>query len=70
MTYYHGTLRISNPKTLQSWIDKGWFKNEIQKGYIFAVFCGRFKKEICNCSKCRKQYGKKDLIEILKINKI
>jgi hypothetical protein len=27
---YCGTIRISNPKTLQSWIDRGWY----QKAYL------------------------------------
>ena len=52
--YYYGTVRIKNPKTLQSWIDKGWYQREIDKGYIFATGCGRFKLEVCNCSKCKK----------------
>lgn len=51
---YVGTLRITNPRTLQSWKDKGWFQKELNKRYIFAKGCGRFKIEICTCSKCKK----------------
>lgn len=52
---YVGTLRITNPKTLQSWKDKGWYQQQLDNGYIYASGCGRFKLEICNCSKCRKK---------------
>jgi hypothetical protein len=41
---YCGTIRISNPKTLQSWIDR------LKKVYLKATFnvgCGRFKTEKC-----------------------
>jgi uracil phosphoribosyltransferase len=31
---YCGTIRISNPKTLQSWIDRGWY----QKVYLKATY--------------------------------
>lgn len=48
-----GTLRISNPKTLQNWFDKGWFQKKIAEGYIFSTGCGRFKTEVCTCSACR-----------------
>jgi hypothetical protein len=41
---YCGTIRISNPKTLQSWIDRGWYQKGLSEGYIF-VGCGRFKTE-------------------------
>lgn len=54
MEYYSGTLRITNPKTLQKWIDTGKFQEQIDKGWIFAKGCGRFKKEVCTCYKCRK----------------
>lgn len=52
--HFSGSIRITNPKTLQSWKDKGWFQQELDKGYIFAEGCGRFKTEPCTCSKCRK----------------
>jgi hypothetical protein len=42
---YCGTIRISNPKTLQSWIDRGWYQKSLSEGYIFNVGCGRFKTE-------------------------
>lgn len=51
---FSGTLRITNPRTLQSWKDKGWFQKQTDAGYIFAAGCGRFKTEICTCRKCRK----------------
>ena len=49
-----GTLRISNPKTLEKWIQNGTYQKELDAGYIFAVSCGRFRTEVCTCSKCRK----------------
>lgn len=27
----------------------------LTEGYIFAKGCGRFRKEICTCCKCRKR---------------
>lgn len=51
---YWGTVRIRKPKTLQKWIDKGWYQRNIEDGYIFAIGCGRFRPEKCTCSKCRK----------------
>ena len=50
-----GVTKISNPKTLQRWIDFGWYQKLINEGFIFAIGCGRFKKEICTCSACRKK---------------
>jgi hypothetical protein len=52
---YVGSLRITNSKTLQRWKDLGWYQREIDNGYIFAVGCGRFRKKVCNCSKCIKK---------------
>lgn len=52
--YYWGTLRITNPQTLQRWKDNGEYKKLTDQGYIYGSGCGRFKKEICTCSKCRK----------------
>ncbi len=46
-------LRISNPKTLQRWIDTGEYQSYLDAGYIFNVGCGRFKLEPCTCRKCR-----------------
>ena len=51
--YYAGTLRVTNPKTIQKWKDKGWFQKELDRGYIYAPGCGRFKTEVCMCYKCR-----------------
>lgn len=54
MEQYFGTLRITNPKTLQRWKDNGQYQKLIDSGYIFADGCGRFKTEICYCCKCKK----------------
>ena len=52
---YCGTLRISNPNTLQSWIDTGKMKKQYDDGWIFNVGCGRFKTEPCTCAQCRNR---------------
>ncbi len=62
--YYSGTIRISNPRTLQSWIDKGWYQEMIDEGYVFNVGCGRFKTEKCTCSTCRNR-TRPELLKIL-----
>lgn len=49
-----GSLRITNPKTLQKWKDNGEYDKLINEGYTYAKGCGRFRKEACKCSKCRK----------------
>ena len=49
-----GSLRITNKETLQKWIDSGKYQELINEGYIYAIGCGRFRKHICECSKCRK----------------
>ena len=54
MEYYAGTLRITNPVTLQKWIDNGEYGKLIKEGYIYAKGCGRFRKEECKCCKCKK----------------
>jgi hypothetical protein len=51
--YSHGSLRIKNPKTLQAWIDRGWYQEILDSGYIYAVGCGRFRSEVCGCTNCR-----------------
>lgn len=53
-----GSIRIKKATTLQSWIDKGWYKREIDKGYTFALGCGRFRIGKCECSKCKKQINR------------
>jgi hypothetical protein len=63
-----GSIRIKNPKTLQAWIDKGWYQREINDGYIFAPNCGRFRTEKCQCSKCKKVNGGKVLKDVLSLN--
>jgi hypothetical protein len=61
-----GTLRISNPRTLQRWIDNGEYKKLIDEGYIFNPYCGRFNTEVCICTKCRNHRpNRDDLILIL-----
>lgn len=52
--YYSGVLRITNPATLQKWKDNGEYKKLTDQGYIYSPGCGRFKLELCTCSKCRK----------------
>lgn len=49
-----GVLRITNKSTLQRWKDNGSFDKLLSEGYIYADGCGRFRKEICGCSKCSK----------------
>lgn len=63
--YYSGTLRIKNPKTLQKWIDKGWYKEYVYEGWVFAPNCGRFRSEKCECGKCRKVNGGQVLKDVL-----
>ena len=61
-----GVTKISNPKTLQRWIDYGWYENIINNGYTFNPYCGRFSIDVCICSKCRsKRENKDELIKIL-----
>ena len=67
MEYYWGTTRISNPKTLQRWIDLGWFDEMTKDGYTFNVGCGRFKEEKCACHQCRTK-KRPELVEVLTIN--
>jgi len=62
-----GTLRITNPKTLEKWIHNGNFQKELDANYIFAVGCGRFRTEKCTCYKCRKT-GPNNLLQLV-INK-
>ena len=62
-----GVTKISNPKTLQRWINLGWYEERIKLGYIFAVYCGRFRTEKCKCSKCiNKRRDKSELINLIK----
>lgn len=66
-TNYCGTIRISNPKTLQRWFALGWYQDLIAEGYIFNTGCGRFKTEVCTCSQCRLK-NRIELKEIIKNN--
>lgn len=62
-----GTIIISNPKTLQRWIDLGWYQEMIDDGYVFNVNCGRFRESKCTCSACRNEKMNKPLLsEVLK----
>jgi hypothetical protein len=54
---FYGTIRIKKASTLQSWIDKGWFQREIDKGYTFFPACGRFRVDVCGCARCKKPNG-------------
>lgn len=54
---FQGSIRITNVRTLQSWIDKGWFQNEIDNGYSFSLGCGRFSSTKCECSRCKRPNG-------------
>ena len=49
-----GSLRITNPKTLDRWKLNGKYDELINEGYIYAEGCGRFRTEPCKCNKCRK----------------
>ena len=49
-----GTLRITNPKTLEKWKKNGKYQELISEGYIYAIGCGRFRIESCTCAKCRR----------------
>lgn len=61
----YGTLRILNPKTLEHWIMEGKYKNLTDKGYIYAYRCGRFRKEVCKCYRCRSPNAGKDRLKML-----
>lgn len=50
-----GSLRITNPKTLEKWKYNGEYDKLINEGYLYAKGCGRFRMFICTCSKCRKK---------------
>ena len=52
--YGWGSLRITNPKTLQRWKETRKYQELINEGYIYAEGCGRFRMEACTCKKCRK----------------
>ena len=54
---FYGSIRIKKAATLQSWIDNGWYKKEIDNGYTFAYACGRFRIGKCQCSRCSKPNG-------------
>ena len=55
MEEYYGSIRVTNPRTLQAWKDKGWYQEQLDKGYIYAPGCGRFVTEKCTCWKCRRK---------------
>jgi hypothetical protein len=63
----YGSIRIKNPKTLQNWIDRGWYQQQLNEGWLFAPNCGRFRIFKCKCSKCRMITNKK-LIKVLEEN--
>ena len=53
-----GTLRITNPKTLEKWKQTGKYQELIDQGYTYAPGCGRFRIGICTCSDCRRRRKK------------
>jgi len=55
MIYYGGILRTTNPKTLRKWIENGRYQSLINKGYMYSIGCGRFRKFKCTCYKCRRK---------------
>lgn len=65
-----GSIRIKNPKTLQKWINLGWYQKQIDNGYEFAPACGRFRIGKCQCSKCRKPNAGHELKAVLEQNGI
>jgi hypothetical protein len=67
---YYGNTRIKNPKTLQKWIDNGWFKENLNNGYTFAPACGRFRIGKCECSACRKSTRGDKLKSVLEKNNL
>lgn len=67
---YHGSIRIQKASTLQSWIDKGWFKEHTDNGYTFAIGCGRFKIGPCECSRCKRPNGGWERKKVLVQNKL
>lgn len=69
MENFAGSIRIKNPKTLRKWFRKGWFQEEIDKGYKFYPGCGRFRADKCTCHKCRN-INRISLKEILLENDI
>ena len=64
----YGSVRIKNPKTLQRWIDLGWYQKEIDNGYTFAPNCGRFRVGKCECARCRKTNGGTEKKAVLERN--
>jgi len=49
-----GSLRVTNPKTLRKYKESGIFQKILDEEYIYATGCGRFRKEICTCHKCKR----------------
>jgi len=68
MENYYGSIRIKKPETLQKWIDRGWYQQQIKDGWIFSAACGRFRKEKCECNKCRKPNSGEEKKEVLRSN--
>lgn len=60
-----GTLRIKNPKTLERWVQNGSYQDRLDAGYTFNVGCGRFRTEVCTCSKCRRPNSGEKLQEVI-----
>lgn len=67
---FSGTIRIKKESTLQRWIDKGWYKSQLDRGYIFYPACGRFRLDECKCCKCRKPNSGNHLRKVLQLNNL
>jgi hypothetical protein len=51
----YGSLRIKNPITIAKWKSNGEWQKLLDKGYIYAEGCGRFRIKVCECCKCKKK---------------
>lgn len=49
----YGSLKITNSRTLDMWKKTGKYQVLIDEGYFYSSGCGRFRIQICNCSKCK-----------------
>jgi hypothetical protein len=52
---YSGSLKITNPNTLAEWKLNGKYQELIDQGYFYNEGCGRFRKENCECNKCKRK---------------
>lgn len=66
----NGTPRITNPKTLENWKQTGRYQELIDKGFIYASGCGRFRLEVCTCFKCRREIKENTFSNTKRQNKL